>query len=634
MPDTTTIGDSQSGTKAGGNAPADEIRLPLFVSAEAAVKSKRQDYVSLFDPQADLNELKKCRSDPALMKEAVKKLKEVGFKVTSIGRFSVRIEGPPKLYSEQFGAKLTMVALPAESPGGKPTDFAVFATASNDPAGSPTLSIPIPKTSSLADSIASVFLDPPAAPTAKGPIGSVSRSTDLMTEKGKKRNEELNIAYLDEISTLLGGGDPGLPTGRGVEVAVLDDDVRLIHKAFDSVPNIEDIRSENESFLAGSRDESHGTIVVGAMLAVAGGIGLRFIKSQGRQRTAFSSVEKTSQIVNCSWGEFALRTRPKQKDETDKAYKKAFIAEKRVLVGYWKHCCEIRPSQLFVWTAGNFTASFVQGRPAQAYLSSLDNVIVVGGAFPIDCTLENQKLKLPPDGKIEAASMALGGMRYLPNGELLDSDALSNGDPDAIPIDDPDTAVSRPLTADQQTSANICGLFGLGLGGILLPTAIEKSHVQNGTVSHKTYDDGWIVETGTSFAAPQVAAVAAMVLERWPRASPADVKQVLVATATPITEGASCEKLKLWDDTRGVYVGLVHIGRALILARFCAAVSAAKLNVSAKGVIKLVRDNSKRLRFKNKEGDSKLVLNDPPQATLLELSLYGALNFLDKSIPN
>ena len=654
MPDTTTTASSPSASKADGNASADEIPLPLFVSAEAAVKSTRKDYVSLFDPKADLDNLKTCRSDPALMKQAVKRLKEVGFKVTSIGRFSVRIQGPPKLYTEQFGAKLTMVALSAESPGDTPTNFAVFASASDDPAGSPTLSIPIPKTSTLADSVASVFLDPPAGATADTRIGSGSRSTDQMENDGKKRNEMLNIAYLDELSALLGGGDLRLPTGRGVEVAVIDDDVHLRHSIFNAVPNILDIRTKNESAQTILTHDSHGTQVVGALLAVAGGVGLRFIQTNARPildekipinhvtacRTAFSSLNETSHIVNCSWGEFALQARPKGEVEADDTYKTQFVAAKRTLIAYWKGCCETRPGQLFVWTAGNSTFRKKQGRPAQAYLSHLENIIVVGGAFPVGCTLDgNNKLQLPGDGLTQAVDGARGGMRYLPDGSLIDPDPADFGDPDA-------PSVSAPITPQQQTSANICGLLGpgLGSGGILLPsTRIQVPRKSDGSLDVRYDKDGkmieelvdaWEVAPGTSFAAPQVAAVAAMVLERWPRASPADVKCILTETASPITHGQTIERLRLWDDSRGVFVGLVHIGRALTLAGFCAAVYAAKLNVSAKAMLKLVRDNSKNLGFKDESGDSKLVLNDPPQATLLELSLYGALDFLDKSIPN
>ena len=642
MPDKTTTASSPPASKTDGNSTADEIPLPLFVSAEAAVKSARKDYVSLFDPKADLDNLKTCRSDPALMKQAVKKLKEVGFKVTSIGRFSVRIQGPPKLYKEQFGVKLTMVAFPAESPGDTPTNFAVFASASDDPAGSPTPLIPIPKTSTLADSIASVFLDPPAAPTriVRKEIGSGSgsRSTDPMTEpEAKDRNKKLNIAYLDELSGLLGGGDSGLPTGIGVEVTVIDDDVHLRHTAFDSVQNIAEIRRNNSSAQTKSGD-SHGTEVVGALLAVAGGIDLQFIQEKESplhdekigindvttSRTAFSTLNNTAHIVNCSWGEFPLQARKKEEGETDDEYKMGFFLAKRTMIAYWKGCCEARPSQLFVWTAGNATVYKLQGRPAQAYLSHLENVIVVGGAFPVGCTINlRKKLKLSGDGVTEAVPDALGGMRYLPDGRLIDPDAHFHADPDA-------PSVSAAIKPNQHTSASICGLLGPGVGGIMLPnTKMQPSGQNNGNVGGPALEalaDLWIVDKGTSFAAPQVAAVAAMVREVWPGASPADVKHILTETSTPIRQGQTFENLSLWDDARGVHVGMVHIGRAVQLATFCAQVVNGIVRTSSKRIIGLLRSNS--AHFSGRLLWKKVVLNSLSSPDLLELDFRQAIAFI------
>jgi subtilisin family serine protease len=52
-------------------------------------------------------------------------------------------------------------------------------------------------------------------------------------------------------------------------------------------------------------------------------------------------------------------------------------------------------------------------------------------------------------------------------------------------------------------------------------------------------DDGWGVFSGTSAAAPQIAGVCALLLEKSPGLTPSDVKSILRRSARGVTEGAA-----------------------------------------------------------------------------------------------
>jgi subtilisin family serine protease len=52
-------------------------------------------------------------------------------------------------------------------------------------------------------------------------------------------------------------------------------------------------------------------------------------------------------------------------------------------------------------------------------------------------------------------------------------------------------------------------------------------------------NDGWAVISGTSAAAPQVAGICALLLQKRPTLTPAQVKAILRSTATDVTTGVS-----------------------------------------------------------------------------------------------
>ncbi|MES2018743.1 MAG: S8 family serine peptidase [Pseudomonadota bacterium] len=89
---------------------------------------------------------------------------------------------------------------------------------------------------------------------------------------------------------------------------------------------------------------------------------------------------------------------------------------------------------------------------------------------------------------------------------------------------------------------DVCGLVGLLPWGdyIMLPVPPGQD-IDSGNAAHDgtTPGDGWAVFSGTSAAAPQIAAVCALLLQKNPRLKPAEVKALLTRTAIDVREGAA-----------------------------------------------------------------------------------------------
>jgi subtilisin family serine protease len=91
-----------------------------------------------------------------------------------------------------------------------------------------------------------------------------------------------------------------------------------------------------------------------------------------------------------------------------------------------------------------------------------------------------------------------------------------------------------------RTVPDFCGLVGLlpHADYIMLPIPpgcdIDR---EEGAHDGTTKTDGWGVFSGTSAAAPQLAAVCALLLEKNPRLTPSEIKAVLTRTARDVTAG-------------------------------------------------------------------------------------------------
>lgn len=87
---------------------------------------------------------------------------------------------------------------------------------------------------------------------------------------------------------------------------------------------------------------------------------------------------------------------------------------------------------------------------------------------------------------------------------------------------------------------DVCGLTGLlpHANYIMLPVPPGRDIDIGGAPFDGTDpDDGWAVFSGTSAAAPQVAAVCALLLQKNPNLTPAEIKALLMRTAIDVREG-------------------------------------------------------------------------------------------------
>ena len=122
---------------------------------------------------------------------------------------------------------------------------------------------------------------------------------------------------------------------------------------------------------------------------------------------------------------------------------------------------------------------------------------------------------------------------------------------------------------------DVCGLCGEGdhADYIMLPVPSGSTHDKDFAVFDGTTSvDGWARFSGTSAAAPQIAAVCALLLQHAPGLTPPQVKRRLRATATDVEEGQASdmgdvEGLRAGDRVdRATGAGLVNAAAAVGVA--------------------------------------------------------------------
>jgi subtilisin family serine protease len=94
---------------------------------------------------------------------------------------------------------------------------------------------------------------------------------------------------------------------------------------------------------------------------------------------------------------------------------------------------------------------------------------------------------------------------------------------------------------------DFCGLVGMQPKAIYIQLPIPKSCIIDNDLGgvpfpdkdETTTNEGWGVFSGTSAAAPQVAGVSALLLQKRPSLTPSQVKAILRATAVDVTTGTS-----------------------------------------------------------------------------------------------
>ncbi|WP_105973111.1 S8 family serine peptidase [Streptomyces geranii] len=94
-----------------------------------------------------------------------------------------------------------------------------------------------------------------------------------------------------------------------------------------------------------------------------------------------------------------------------------------------------------------------------------------------------------------------------------------------------------------RTVPDLCGLVGMQPNGayIRLPapagSEIDRNYAEYGDGTKAS--DGWIVSSGTSAAAPQLAGICALLLQAYPKAKPHEIREALRRGATDVVRGHS-----------------------------------------------------------------------------------------------
>lgn len=119
---------------------------------------------------------------------------------------------------------------------------------------------------------------------------------------------------------------------------------------------------------------------------------------------------------------------------------------------------------------------------------------------------------------------------------------------------------------------DVCGIVGQDPSGVLIAMPTEPDCIFDQAFGDGIFpnsdetetDDGWLVASGTSSAAPMVAGVVALMLQKNPNISPSTVKTILEVTARDITTGTSANGIAAtagFDNATGY--GLVDAKEAL-----------------------------------------------------------------------
>jgi Subtilase family len=508
-----------------------------IISGEAAVRSKRADYRSIFDAQADIrpDTLKQFMADPITVRQAVSAVKKIGFGVSFTGKFSIGIVGSVDIFNQVFNVTLTVdpesgIITVVNSPTVGYIDttkneqlkgllagiaFAPPIKFSGYPEDPPDKVAPwylypheIPEKLgkktiwNIEEKVQTIFIDSGFYYTH--PYFSNPKWKLLDLDKQKPAVEKLALeaqaqvqmytsqitASEEKVAQLKAGNDPNKAEKIGLEeqdVKELKDRLRKISEYLNSKDDVD--------------VAEHGTYAVANFLPIVPKANVIIIKeneglnldSYLEKALEFASKEgkgPNTIICLCSGSEIAWSHLTLKENYINSIKVRITLADKAGI--------------LIVAASGNQT-----GAEKIPVWNLIEYPIVVGGAH------------FDKDGNLTASDSA--------NGYVSDR---------SVP--------------------DVCGLCGPAAGYIYVPTPPSEQNPKG----------GWKVSAGTSLATPQVAAVCALIKSSCPTASPRDIKEILMRTATPVENGETAQDTSLEHITQKfgedfLSAGLVNLEKAL-----------------------------------------------------------------------
>jgi len=479
--------------------PSDQLRI--------AITFKRPDGgngPTKFLPPLSLASVKDFSPDPLLVDRAIHRLSQLGFRPTRRGKLSVSVRATRSLFEQTFGTRLEEVRLDPK------LDYA-FQSFYYPPQGamwSPT--------SDLADLIDDAYIQWPhiymAARKRTSSATKRHKRTSVTANKRRRASIALDLSNAnaspkpprvdyfhldvpDSVAGLLNASQvhQAGTTGKGVRVAMVDTGFAHSHPYFVSKGYNSSVDLAPHAINDSTDPNGHGTGESANLLAVAPGITFIGIKvdNDDDPRNGASMLEgfqqallHNPQIISLSMG-YDLRASDGSQDSELPNSMAALEAEIQAAVD---------KGIIVVFSAGNGHFSFPGMMP---------NVISAGGVFIDD------------KGSMQASNYASAfHSKIYPGRSVPDFCGLVGMLPHASYIALP---IPPGCEIDHETSSPDDGLPG------------------DGTAP----DDGWGVFSGTSAAAPQLAGVCALLLEKSPGLSPSDIKSILRRSARGVIKGAA-----------------------------------------------------------------------------------------------
>lgn len=411
---------------------------------------------------------------------AVEALTREGFEVTSRGRLSVSVRGRRADFERAFGTRVSPVRLASVS-GGRYSSPSVFYPGKGAPWA------PKGDLKSLVDNaciqwphIYMARFDPPPAASPLPP-----------------RVAYHHLRVPGDVALLLGAARAhraGI-TGKGVTVAMIDSGFAHGHAYFREMGYRSSVVLAPGASDRDADGNGHGTGESANLLAVAPDatfVGVKLDNEQDPNLGAsvlegfHEAMQHGPKVVSVSLGYDLCPSDPVTGRRTSNLHLTSLPNGLKALEAEIQ--AAVASGVVVVFSAGNGHVSFPGMMP---------EVISAGGAF-VEAT-----------GAMRASDYASAFMSRIYAGR-------------AVP--------------------DFCGLVGLQPHAdyVMLPIP-TNCEIDRDNASHDatTQRDGWGVFSGTSAAAPQIAGVCALLLQKDPTLSPSDVKQVLRRTARDVTTGSA-----------------------------------------------------------------------------------------------
>ena len=479
------IGKVERTPKKSTSPPSEELRIGVTFPRPDGGPGPTK-----FDAPLSTATVQRFIPDPLEMDKALYSLAKLGFKVTQRGRLTASIRGSRVLFEKVFGTKLSPIALDT-------SENYAFHSFYYPPQGAPWS--PSPEVATLIDD---AYIQWPhiymRSAGARRHQASAPQPAPAVTVVPSGTPPTVNYFHLEmphDVPDLLRASrvhQEGT-TGRGVRVVMVDTGfAHRMHPFFGEHGFTSSVDLAPHATNDKSDPNGHGTGESTNIFAVAPGatfIGIKVENDDDPTQGASmlegfqAALQHEPQVISISMG-FDLRENSQQMSELPGSLA-ALEAEIQAAVA---------SGIVVVFSAGNGHFSFPGMMP---------DVISAGGVFV------NEHSEMLASNYASAFDSKIYSGRHVPD---------------------------------------FCGLVGIlpNANYIMLPIPAgckidtEVSQPDDGTTGDGTQtNDGWGVFSGTSAAAPQLAGVCALLLEKNPGLKPSEIKAILRRTSRDVLEGSS-----------------------------------------------------------------------------------------------